>query len=51
SYFSDVAVEVICGLGAIGYRLALEAALEQLAVNAKPRVIRLRAGPRFELTD
>ncbi|WP_232752191.1 type II 3-dehydroquinate dehydratase, partial [Streptococcus pneumoniae] len=26
SYFSDVAVGVICGLGASGYRLALEAA-------------------------
>jgi 3-dehydroquinate dehydratase-2 len=31
SYFSDVALGVICGLGASGYRLALEAALEQLA--------------------
>lgn len=30
SYFSDVAVGVICGLGASGYRLALEAAIEQL---------------------
>jgi 3-dehydroquinate dehydratase-2 len=30
SYFSDAAVGVICGLGASGYRLALEAALEQL---------------------
>ena len=30
SYFSDVAVGVICGLGASGYRLALEAALEQI---------------------
>lgn len=30
SYFSDVAVGVICGLGAIGYRLALDAALEHL---------------------
>ncbi|AVB22186.1 MULTISPECIES: type II 3-dehydroquinate dehydratase [Pseudomonas syringae group] len=36
SYFSDVAVGVICGLGASGYRLALEAALEQLAASAKP---------------
>jgi 3-dehydroquinate dehydratase-2 len=27
SYFSDLAVGVICGLGASGYRLALEAAL------------------------
>ena len=31
SYFSDIAVGVICGLGATGYRLAFEAALEQLA--------------------
>ncbi len=30
SYFSDVAVGVICGLGAIGYELALAAALNQL---------------------
>ncbi len=30
SYFSDVAVGVICGLGATGYRLALESAIEQL---------------------
>jgi len=36
SYFSDVAVGVICGLGASGYRMALEAALEQLAVSSKP---------------
>lgn len=35
SYFSDVAVGVICGLGASGYRLALESALEQLAASAK----------------
>ena len=33
SYFSDIAVGVICGLGAAGYRLALEAALEQLAAS------------------
>lgn len=33
SYFSDVAVGVICGLGASGYRLALEAALEHLAAS------------------
>ena len=31
SYFSDVAVGVICGLGAQGYELALEAALAALA--------------------
>ena len=31
SYLSDVAVGVICGLGAQGYYLALQAALAQLA--------------------
>jgi len=30
SYFSDVAVGVICGLGAQGYQLALDAALARL---------------------
>lgn len=30
SYFSDIALGVICGLGASGYHLALTAALEQL---------------------
>ena len=30
SYFSDIAVGVICGLGALGYELALQAAVEQL---------------------
>lgn len=30
SYFSDIAVGVISGLGAIGYELALKAALQQL---------------------
>lgn len=30
SYFSDLAVGVICGLGAQGYELALQAALNQL---------------------
>lgn len=35
SYFSDVAVGVICGLGASGYRLALEAALEHIEEQAK----------------
>jgi len=30
SYFSDAAVGVISGLGALGYELALQAALEQL---------------------
>lgn len=30
SYFSDIAVGVICGLGASGYRLALQAALEHV---------------------
>ena len=31
SYFSDIAVGVICGLGAQGYELALSAALNRLA--------------------
>ena len=31
SYFSDCAVGVICGLGALGYDLALTAAIQQLA--------------------
>ncbi len=31
SYFSDIAKGVICGLGPQGYRLALQAALTQLA--------------------
>jgi 3-dehydroquinate dehydratase-2 len=30
SYFSDLAVGVVCGLGPIGYSLALTAALQQL---------------------
>jgi 3-dehydroquinate dehydratase-2 len=30
SYFSDIAVGVIAGLGAQGYQLALEAALSRL---------------------
>ena len=30
SYFSDLAVGVICGLGPLGYELALRAALERL---------------------
>jgi 3-dehydroquinate dehydratase II len=30
SYFSDIAVGVICGLGARGYRLALDAALARV---------------------
>lgn len=30
SYFSDIAVGVISGLGAVGYELALQAALQQL---------------------
>lgn len=33
SYFSDLAVGVISGLGALGYELALQAALQQLAKN------------------
>ena len=35
SYFSDIAEGVIVGLGASGYRLALDAALERLATPAR----------------
>jgi 3-dehydroquinate dehydratase II len=35
SYFSDIAQGVICGLGALGYELALQAAVASLA--AKPK--------------
>ena len=35
SYFSDIAVGVICGLGPAGYRLALDYALTQLAAQAQ----------------
>lgn len=31
SYFSDLATGVICGLGAVGYELALRAAMQRLA--------------------
>ncbi|MBB5017455.1 3-dehydroquinate dehydratase-2 [Chitinivorax tropicus] len=31
SYFSDLAIGVICGLGAMGYELALQYAIRQLA--------------------
>ncbi|MDR2876468.1 MAG: type II 3-dehydroquinate dehydratase [Chromatiales bacterium] len=34
SYFSDIAQGVICGLGPIGYELALQAALRRLAERA-----------------
>ena len=34
SYLSDKAVGVICGLGAAGYRFALEAAHQQLGADA-----------------
>ena len=30
SYFSDLAVGVVCGLGALGYELGLQAAIQQL---------------------
>lgn len=33
SYFSDVAVGVICGLGAQGYELALQAAIKHLELQ------------------
>ncbi len=35
SYFSDIAQGVICGLGALGYELALQAALASLAAKSK----------------
>ncbi len=35
SYFSDIAVGVVCGLGPTGYRLALDYALNQLAAPAQ----------------
>jgi 3-dehydroquinate dehydratase-2 len=31
SYFSEIAVGVICGLGSTGYRLALEAVINDLS--------------------
>jgi len=34
SYFSDIAVGVICGLGSDGYQLALAAALSRLGLTA-----------------
>jgi len=33
SYFSDLAIGVICGLGAQGYELALESIIKQLQTN------------------
>lgn len=33
SFFSDIADGVICGLGAIGYELALQAAVQKLAAK------------------
>ena len=33
SYFSDIAVGVICGLGAAGYRLALDYALDRVTAR------------------
>ena len=44
SYFSDIAVGVISGLGAQGYELALAAALRRLADGAAA------ATPRFRNT-
>ena len=37
SYFSDIAVGTVTGLGAIGYELALRAACQQLATQPGPR--------------
>lgn len=36
SYFSDIAQGVICGLGAKGYEVALQAACDHLAANTSP---------------
>ncbi len=36
SYFSDIAVGVITGLGAVGYELALRAASLHLAAHQQP---------------
>jgi len=33
SFFSDIAEGLICGLGAVGYELALQAALQKLAAK------------------
>jgi 3-dehydroquinate dehydratase-2 len=38
SYFSDIAVGTISGLGAIGYELALRAASQHLASQAAPQL-------------
>ncbi len=35
SYFSDLAVGVISGLGAVGYELALQAAIQRLSQKSK----------------
>jgi 3-dehydroquinate dehydratase-2 len=37
SYFSDIALGVITGLGAVGYELALRAASEYLAAQPHTR--------------
>ena len=36
SYFSDIAVGVICGLGTAGYEYALQAAISRLEPGQKP---------------
>jgi len=36
SYFSDVAVGVITGLGSVGYELALEYVLRRMATRPSP---------------
>jgi 3-dehydroquinate dehydratase-2 len=38
SYFSDIAVGTVTGLGATGYELALRAACQQLATPSGPRL-------------
>ena len=46
SYFSDVAVGVICGLGPAGYRFAYQAALEHAVKRSGDGLSAVRAGPR-----
>ncbi len=44
SYFSDIAVGVICGLGAKGYELALQAGIDYLNKKTNFKIIGLNHG-------
>ncbi|HEY0877164.1 MAG TPA: type II 3-dehydroquinate dehydratase [Zeimonas sp.] len=46
SYFSDLAAGVVMGLGPLGYRLAMQAAIESLRASAPDRVADSRATGR-----